>query len=120
MSLDNKSTKSGLDEVLTDMLSTDNTAALARLANLMLAISDMKAREVAVLWHLLNICGPAATETVERAVNALRSTLWARMGEIIYSADWEGDDVSQIEEIILANSKPRQQPKRKSWWERMT
>lgn len=100
----------GLMMILEEMShdSGGTTSALSKLGKLLYSIPIMNAREIAVLWHLLEVCRPNAnTPQSKEVVRAVRTALWARMRQIIFetalSKSWESSDVSQITEIMNAN-----------------
>lgn len=111
--------KSPLTAVLEEMSQTDDTSAVSKLGNLLMDIPTMSVNETAALWHLLGICALSpTTPQSKQIIESLRSSLWARMCQILYqessSEKWSHCDISQIEEIVLSHSK------KKTWWQRLT
>lgn len=99
---------------------SDATSALGKLGKLLYNIPTMNAREIAVLWHLLEVCRPHAdTAQSKEIVRAVRISLWARMRQILYegtsSERWGQTDVSQILEIMEANGTK----KKPGFWQRI-
>ena len=97
--------------------SDENTSALAKLGKLLYSIPTMNPREVAVLWHLLEVCRANATSAQSKEiVRVVRISLFARMRQILHgelsSESWGQSDVSQIMAIMEVNSVPKESKKK--------
>ena len=118
-------TNNSLTALLEEMSrSDDNASALAKLGKLLYSIRTMNPSEVAVFWHLMQVCSPNATspQSIE-IVRAVRTSLWARMrtilSEELLHQVWGPGNVSQIMEIMRVNGVPRADEAKKGFWRRL-
>ena len=114
-----------LTNILDEMAQDENiTSVIARLGKLLLSINSLSANETAVLWHVVEVCSISATTQESKVIiEALRTSLWARMRQIIYmessSEKWAHEDVTHIMEIMEQNRVKKVPEQKKSWWQRI-